>query len=106
MSLLGSETITLKRRAAGSYVNGHFVPGAESSSSIEASVQPLTGSEILQLPEADRKKEVWKVFSESEILANDTITKSSKNYEVRSVRDFSVHSISHYEAVMVLIEGQ
>ena len=106
MSLLKLETVTLKRSAAGSYVSGHYVAGTESSSSIDANIQPLPGKEILQLPEADRNRESLKVFSESEILVNDTIVRSSKNYEVQKVADYSVHSIPHYEAVMLLVEGQ
>ncbi len=106
MSLLKIETITLTRKAAGTYVNGHYVEGAGASSSIEANVQPLTGNEVLQLPEADRYRESWKVFSSSEIRVDDVITRSGKTYVVGPVKDYSVHSLPHYEAIMLLIEGQ
>ncbi len=106
MSLLTLESITLTRKAAGTYINGHYVDGAGTSSTIEANVQPLTGKEILQLAEADRNRESLKAFSTSEIRVNDIITRSSKTYEVQKVADFSVQSIPHYEAVMLLIEGQ
>ena len=106
MSLLKLESVTLTRKATGAYVNGHYVEGAASSSTIDANIQPLSGKEILQLPEADRTRESLKGFSVSEIRVNDIITRSSKNYEVQKVADYSVHSIPHYEAVMLLIEGQ
>ncbi|HUU40705.1 MAG TPA: hypothetical protein VMW42_07185 [Desulfatiglandales bacterium] len=106
MSLLTLESVTLTRKAAGSYVNGHYVDGAVASSTIEANVQPLTGKEILQLAEADRNRESLKAFSTSEIRVNDIITRSSKTYEVQKVADYAVQSIPHYEAVMLLIEGQ
>jgi len=106
MSLLQNETITITRKAPGSYVDGFFVAGSSSDISILASVQPLTGNEFLQLGEGDRYKEAWKVFSTSEIRANDVITRSGKTYEVRRVSDYSSHGLPHYEAVMVLIEGQ
>ena len=106
MSLLKLESVTLIRKATGSYVDGHYVEGTASSYVIEANIQPLSGKEILQLPEADRTRESLKVFSTSEIRVNDTVTMSTKNYEVQKVADFSVYSIPHYEAVMMLIEGQ
>ncbi len=106
MGLLDNESITVKRKAAGAYVNGHYVTGAESNYSALASVQPLSGEEILQLPEADRKRESLKMFTPSEIKVNDTVTRAGRNYEVQKVMDFSAHRIPHYEAVMLLIEGQ
>ncbi len=106
MSILDVETVTIKRKATGSYVNGHYVEGTETSSSIKAGVQPLTGKELLQLVEADRNRESLKVFTTSEIRINDIVIRSGKTYEVQKVNDLSVYSISHYEAVMLLIEGQ
>lgn len=106
MSLLTLESITLTRKAAGSYVGGHYVDGTGTSSMIEANVQPLPGKEILQLAEADRTRESLKAFSTSEIRVNDIITRSSKDYEVQKVADYTVQSIPHYEAIMLLIEGQ
>ena len=106
MSLLKNETIIIIRKTAGSYVNGRYVEGDETEIEIDANVQPLTGNEFLQLAEGDRYKESWKVFSASEIRANDVITRLGKTYEVRRVSDYSSQSIPHYEALMVLIEGQ
>jgi len=106
MSLLKQETINVFRKTAGYYVNGHYIEGDETEIEIEASVQPLTGNEFLQLAEGDRYKEAWKVFSVSEIRANDAVTRLGKTYEVRRPSDYSSHSIPHYEAVMVLVEGQ
>ncbi len=106
MGLLDNESITVKRKAAGSYLNGHYVAGAEAEYSALASVQPLSGEEIMQSPEADRKRESLKVFTTSELKVNDTVTRSGRDYEVQKVMDFSAHRIPHYEAVMLLIEGQ
>jgi len=107
MSLLDAEIITIKRRTTGSYVQGHYVDGTESSSAINANVQPLTGKEILQLIEADRIRESLKILTVSEIRVNDTVVRGGKNYEVQKIADFSGSTIlPHYEAVMLLIEGQ
>jgi len=106
MMLLNNSTITISRKAEGTYVNGHPVDGTETNLTIKANVQPLTGDEILQLPEADRQKDVRKLFSSSEILYNDIVTYKSKNYEVQRVRDFSDHRLPHYKGFMYLVEGQ
>ena len=104
--LLNNTAITISRKADSTYVNGHPVDEAETNPEIKANVQPLSGDEILQLPEADRQKDVKKLFSTSEILVNDIVPYNSKNYEVQKVRDFSDHRLPHYKAIMYLVEGQ
>ena len=106
MSLMENESLTLKRRASGSYVSGHYVQGSESTSTIYANVQPLSGEQILQLPEADRKKEGYSLFSEDEMRVNDIIVRDSKNYEIQTVYPYQNQPIPHYEGVMIIIEGQ
>lgn len=106
MTLLKNETITITRKSTGSYENGHYVEGAGTNSSIQANVQPLSGSQILQLPEADRKKESLSILTESEVRINDIVTRGGKTYEVQRVEDFNNQPIPHYEGIMLLIEGQ
>lgn len=106
MSLLDNESIVITRKTGGGYTGGHYVDGTSANSTIRANVQPLTGKEILQLPEGDRLRESLKAFSTSEIRVNDIVTRNSKTYEVQRVNDLSAHSIPHYEAVMLLVEGQ
>jgi len=106
MSLMNNETLTLNRYASGTYVNGHFVQGSLTQDTIEANIQPLTGEQILQLAEADRKKEGWNFFTEDEIRVNDIIVRNSKNYEVNPVYPYQDQPIPHYEGIMLLVEGQ
>ena len=54
--------IQVKRYEEGSWVDGYFVNGVETTLDIEANVQPLRGHELLTLPEADRTKESIKVY--------------------------------------------
>lgn len=105
MSFLRTESLTIKRKAAGSYVNGHFVAGDESTISIDADVRPLTGIQILQLPEADRKRESYNLYTESEIKVNDIVVRDSKEYEIQKVLGYPYEPIPHYEGVMLLVEG-
>jgi len=106
MTLLRNETLTITRKAAGTYENGHYVDGTETVISIMANVQPLSGSQILQLAEADREKESWAILTESEIRVNDIAARGGKTYEVQRVEDFNNQPIPHYEGIMLLIEGQ
>lgn len=49
------------------------------------SIQPLSGHEILQLPEGDReKKHLW-VYTEFELKIDDVITHKSQEFETRFV---------------------
>lgn len=54
--------IQVRRYGEGSWVDGYFVNGVETTLDIEANVQPLRGHELLTLPEADRTKESIKVY--------------------------------------------
>lgn len=54
---LGSEPITLRRYAPGTDVNGVFVPGSFTDSTIYATWQPLSGPEMQTLSEGDRQRD-------------------------------------------------
>ena len=59
--------LTLIRSTAGSYVDGVWVEGTETNVEIQVNIQPLKEAELLILPEADRSRQWWKVYSASEI---------------------------------------
>lgn len=59
--------ITIYRKAAGAYVNGIWVEGAETTILITASVQPTTGEEMLSLPEGRRNKKTYALFTSTDI---------------------------------------
>ena len=52
--LIPTDTITRVRRAAGTTTGGRYTAGAETTSSIAASVQYLSGIELQTLPEGER----------------------------------------------------
>lgn len=65
MSLLGERPITRRRFAAGTYDGaGEWAPGAPTNSVIQASVQELSAFELQQLPEAERKRDPIKLYTE------------------------------------------
>lgn len=99
---------TLKRPGAVSYVNGLAVAGATSSSTIAAVVTPLTGRELLRLPEGDRDKERLLVLSRSEMRTTgvggkaDLITINGEDYEVSSVEPWPMFGF--HKAVVTRVD--
>lgn len=59
--------ITIYRQGVGTYVNGLWVRGAETTIAITASVQPTTGEEMLSLPEARRNRKAYALFTSTPI---------------------------------------
>lgn len=108
--LLKNETVSIRRGSAGRYVKGFYVPGKDTTFSIKASVQPLVGDELLQLPESDRRREWLEVFSESEMKPDDIMIRRCVEYEVRSVEpwnDFDgFGDLNHYAAKVARIDNQ
>lgn len=62
MSILGAVPLTVTR-ASGSYVDSVWTPGAGSTFGIEGSIQPLNGRELLLLPEGQRSRGAWKLYT-------------------------------------------
>lgn len=63
--------VTLSRFGTGSYVNGEWVSGPVTVSTLPAVIQPLKPRELAQLPEAERTEEAIAVFT-SEALQTST----------------------------------
>jgi len=56
------ENATLHNFAAGSYVDGEWVDGAETNTAIRASIQPLSAGDYRLLPEGNSGQRGWKVY--------------------------------------------
>jgi hypothetical protein len=100
-------TVTVKRRAAGTYTNGRWVEGTESELSVVASIQPARGSHLAFLPEAQRTGEELIGYFASEIFTSraqpkknsDVIIWQGKRYVVLSVRRWLPTQI-YWEAIL------
>lgn len=53
-----------------------------------ASVQPVTGRELLQVPEGDRNREHIYLFTKDDIRKDDTIIYCGREFEVQVVDDW------------------
>lgn len=54
--ILFPKTVTIKRESGGSRLNGKWVHGAESTLNIIADVQPLNGTDLIELGNIGRKQ--------------------------------------------------
>lgn len=103
MNLL-NEIVTVTRTAVGSYVNGIYQQGSQSTFTTNISCQPLTMEETLQVPEADRKRENYKIYCQDELLIDDKITRSDgKVFIIKDRGNWSVFgNLSHWKCRGVL----
>jgi hypothetical protein len=93
--VIGATPATLLRTAAGAWVDGAYVPGAVTSSTIYASVQPLTDRELATLPEGERTSDTKKAYTTADVRTGsqhdnalaDQITWRGVTYEVRKVEE-------------------
>lgn len=84
--------VTHKREAAGAYDQtegsstfGEWVPGAETPTTIQAVVQPMSGRKLLDVPEGKREEAMWAAWSRSELRNDDVIVTGGRSYVVRHV---------------------
>lgn len=105
--------VTLKRRATGSYdqltdVGFYKTTGSDTETTIKASVQPMSGSDMKLLPENRREEETLKIYTDTEIFSArkgnstnaDIISIDSIDYEVVNVFPWRNGVINHYKAFL------
>ncbi len=67
-------------------------------------IQPISGKEILQVDEGDRKRGVRNLFTKTEIKEDSTILFKDIEYEVRTVEDWDQGKLSHFKCRIVRID--
>lgn len=100
--------LLVTRRGDGSYTDGLFVEGAESTFPIDAVITPVTGKELRQLPEAYHQMSVYTVITETQLKAQDTTTQSEGDrmtiagleHTVFKVEDWGAFGESFYQAIV------
>ena len=105
-------SVTRKRRAAGELHEGTWHEGNVTSSTITASVQPVSGQDLRRLPEGTRTTDAVRIFSEDELrVGNETdrtppdrVVYLGEEYEVTSVQRWSMGQLDHYDAMAVRAE--
>lgn len=67
--------VVTRQTGPGSYSGGLYVPATTETVSINMSIQPFKGAEILALPEGERVKSYYKTYSEAPLFAANPTTK-------------------------------
>lgn len=95
--------ITVRRRAAGSWVDGQWVEGSESSITIQASVQPARQDDMEMLPEGRRLTGAYRIYTDAELTIAteagdqnaDIVEIRGADYEVTARADWQNRLIDH-----------
>jgi hypothetical protein len=104
--IVSGQTVTRKRRATGSYVDGEYVKGAITSTDVKASVQIYDrfSNDSQNLPEGSRLKDWIEVYSLPDTFRNsddttnvtaDLITYNGHDYEVKQVHLWKGTFLAH-----------
>jgi hypothetical protein len=84
--------LTVKRKTAGSYVNGFWVAGTDTTLTIKASVQPLSGKDIELLPEGKRLAGGYKLFTNDSLKV--AIEGTGQDGDIVSIYGFDYEVVS------------
>lgn len=105
--------LDIYRTTQGQYVDGEWVEGTESTITIDVNIQPLKEAELMLLPEADRGKQWWKMYSASEIRMDkqgtggwdaDEFVYQGDRYKVMKVENYAMGILNHFKALAARIE--
>lgn len=94
------ETVGLVRENCVEYVNGKPVKKAVQSFDIRCNVQPLSGKELLLVPEGDRSKEQYNLWTQAKVELNDRIQRCGVQFQVQTVEAWG----SFYECRIMRID--
>lgn len=101
-STLGVGTLTVTRTATGSRTKGLYTPGATSTFSIVASVQPVSGDEVKDLQEAQDADEIKSFWTITELRGRtpstepDLVTLEGRTWQVIKVTRWDAFDATHY----------
>jgi hypothetical protein len=104
--------ITGKRFASPTWNKGRKTEGADSPIQFTASVQPLTNKELVALPEGQRERARFKLYTSFQLLtvvrgdsghAADQVQIESEWYEITQVGIWKNDVIPHYKAIASLL---
>jgi hypothetical protein len=77
-----ARNVSLTTRAAGAYVDGEWVAGSATTTTIRAAIFPASGDKLRDLPEGTRTEAGWLMWSRTPINTDDTIVDGSVSYRV------------------------
>lgn len=111
-SLVNKVPVTLVRKSEGSYVNGRWVEGAETQSTVLVNWQPAKGNDLLMLPESFRTKYVIRVSTTEDFLtlqdgqnqSPDELIINNERFEIHRKEIYSMGVVDHNEYLCSRVE--
>lgn len=110
-SLKTGATYQVTRKAASTYVDGKAVAGASTTFEIVASIQPVSGREILQFAESERTREMRAVYTETELFTRsstnepDKVSINGETFEVMRVEFWEAFGGVHSRAFVARVHS-
>lgn len=108
-----TDTYTVRRMAtAGTYVDGHYVAGRGREFPVKGSLQPLSAREVLQLPEGERVRAAFKLYTDTLLQTSresgerqaDTVVVRGESYKVMSIERWDGTRIPYFKAVLARVQ--
>lgn len=82
-----AKTVTRSRPGATTTVDGYRGTGANTDTSIQAHIQPMTAKELRNVPEGQNTMEWVNIWSLSDLQEGDQIIDGGKTYEVQRYKE-------------------
>jgi hypothetical protein len=112
-SLVKKTPVDILRHAEGSFVDGDWVEGAETTVTIQANVHPFTDYQVMMLPESDRTKSWLWLFTADLVrqkkegvggYGGDRFMWQGDLYEIMKVQTYTMTVQDHREAKCTRVE--
>ena len=100
------KTLINVKRFQGNYVDGIFVKTQIANLNMLAHIQPFNGNSQESNTDAQWQKSIIKVFSENEILVKDEFDYQNKHYIVKSVANYALGALPHFESIAHEVEEE
>jgi hypothetical protein len=103
------KSFKVQRKSAGFYKDGEFFAGAISEFLIQATVQPLSGNDLIVAQEGNRSVRGIRIYTNSVLNVTDTnkepdfIYFDCERYKITSVKKHQSMVISHYKYIAILM---
>lgn len=115
ISSFATGTYNVRRPMAdGYYLEGVYQPAAVETIQVIGSLQPLSPKEALLLPENDRNRESYNLFTEVELLPSsenglriaDTVEINGEQFQVRSTEAWRNVDIPYFKSLLQRVNDQ
>lgn len=108
-------TYVVKRKAAGTFTNGRWVEGAETTITIKGDLQTLAQEEMQELPEGRSFNQTFKLYTESLLntvsdenstpkINPDIVLINNDRYEAIASYPYKKFLLDHYKIILQKVE--